>query len=127
MPHVPDDEAINMPLLDLNEVLRDRRPGALRVSLVGSGAVRIVLLRLGPGQEPHRPHRHPRADEIILVKEGTGRFTVGDEPPFLASPDSVVFARRNVVHRIEVPGPESLTILSIVAPNLDNPDESVEE
>lgn len=126
MPHVPDDEAINAPLVGLDDVVRDARPGALRMALVGSEAVRIVLLRLAPGHEPHPPHRHPGADEVMLVQQGHGRFTVGDEPAFLAGPNSLVYVPRNVVHRIEIPGPESLVCLSIVTPNLDAPDEAVE-
>jgi mannose-6-phosphate isomerase-like protein (cupin superfamily) len=94
---------------------------------VASGALRMVLLRMRQGEEPHRPHRHPKADEAMLVIEGRGLFTVGSEPGFVAGPGSLVYVPRGVVHRIQVAGPESLAWLSIVAPNLDAPDEAVEE
>ena len=127
MPYVSVDEALNALVLDLGEVERGLRPGGRRSPLVGSGALRIVLIRLRPGEEPHRPHRHPRADEVMIVLEGRGMFTVGDEAGFVAGPRSLVYVPSGIVHRIQVPGPEALVVLSVVAPNEDAPDESVED
>ncbi len=125
MPYVSVDEARNAAVLDTGEALRELGLG--RALLVASDALRVVLLRMEPGEEPHRPHRHPQADEAMLVVEGRGTFTVGSEPSFVAGPESLVYVPRGVVHRIQVTGPEPLAWLSIVAPNLDAPDEAVEE
>jgi mannose-6-phosphate isomerase-like protein (cupin superfamily) len=127
VPHVSVDEAFNTALVDLGETERELRLGGRRKPLVASDALRVVLLRLQPGEEPHRPHRHPRADEVLIVMTGRGTFSIGDEPDVEAGPASVVYVPRGILHRIQVPGPEPLVWLSIVAPNQDTPDEAVED
>jgi mannose-6-phosphate isomerase-like protein (cupin superfamily) len=127
VPYVSIDEAQNATVLDPRETERELGVGRLRAPLVASDALRVVLLRMRPGEEPHRPHRHPQADEVMIVMEGRGTFTVGGEPAFVAGPGSLVYASRGVVHRIQVTGPEPLAWLSIVAPNRDDPDEALEE
>ncbi len=126
MPYVSADEAQNATVLDTGEILRKLELGGQRAMLAASGALRVVLLRMPFGEEPHRPHRHPQADEAMLVVEGRGTFTVGSEPDFVAGPGSLVYVPRGVVHRIQPTGPEPLAWLSIVAPNQDSPDEAVE-
>jgi mannose-6-phosphate isomerase-like protein (cupin superfamily) len=126
VPYVAVDEAQNATVLDAGETLREFVVGRQRALLVASDALRVVLLRMEPGEEPHRPHQHPKADEVMIVMEGRGTFTVGHEAGFVAGPGSMVFAPRGVVHRIQVTGPEPLAWLSIVAPNEDAPDEAVE-
>lgn len=125
MPHVSAEEAPNTAVIDAEATLRKLRPGRQRAPLVGSDALRIVLLRMGQDEEPHRPHRHPGADEAMLVMEGRGTFTVGTQA-FAAGPGSLVYVPRGVIHRIQVTGPEPLAWLSIVAPNLDASDEAVD-
>jgi mannose-6-phosphate isomerase-like protein (cupin superfamily) len=127
VPYVSVDEAQNASVLDVGATLRELGLGRPRALLVASDALRVVLLRMRPGEEPHRPHRHPGADEAMLVMDGRGTFTVGSEPGFVAGPGSLVYVPRGVVHRIQVTGPEPLAWLSIVAPNQDAPDEAVEE
>jgi mannose-6-phosphate isomerase-like protein (cupin superfamily) len=127
MPFVADSEASNLMLADLPEINRELGPGAWRRPIVASRSCRAVLLHLPPGEEPHLPHRHPRADEVFIVLRGTAAFTIGDEPEFLAEALTVAYAPADVHHRIRVPGPESLLFISVVAPNLDVPDEAVEE
>ncbi len=127
MPFVAVDEAQNATVLDTVGALRELVPGRQRALLVASDALRVVLLRMEEHEEPHRPHQHPEADEAMLVVEGRGTFTVGNEPGFVAGPGSLVYVPRGVVHRIQVAGPEPLAWLSIVAPNQDAPDEAVEE
>lgn len=127
MPYVSADQAQNATVLDAGETERALGLGRQRAPLVASDALRVVLLRMEHDQEPHRPHRHPLADEVMIVMEGRGTFTVGSEPGFVAGPGSLVYVPRGVVHRIQVTGPEPLTWLSIVAPNQDAADEAVEE
>jgi mannose-6-phosphate isomerase-like protein (cupin superfamily) len=126
VPYVSVDEALNATVVDPGETAGMSRPGAQRLPLVASEDLRIVLLRMNAGEEPHRPHCHPRADEVMIIVEGRGLFTVGDEPDFVAGPRSLVFVPRGVVHRIRIPGPEPMVWLSVVSPNEDAPDESVE-
>jgi mannose-6-phosphate isomerase-like protein (cupin superfamily) len=127
VPHVSAEEALNASLVDLEETGRELGPGTWRKPLVGSDALRVVLLSLQPGGEPHRPHRHPWADEVMIVVHGQGTFSVGDEPAVTAGRQSVVYVPSGVVHRVQVPGPEPLVWLSIVAPNHDSFDEAIED
>jgi mannose-6-phosphate isomerase-like protein (cupin superfamily) len=127
MPHVSADEALNALLVDLGETARELGTRTWRKPLVASDALRVVLLRMQPGEEPHRPHRHPRADEVMIVIEGHGTFSVGSEPDVVAGPQGVVYVPSGVVHRVQVPGPEPLVWLSIVTPNDDSPDEAIED
>jgi quercetin dioxygenase-like cupin family protein len=126
VPYVAVDEARNTTVTDVGGVVRELAAGPQRTVLVASDAVRGVLLRIEGDDEPHRPHQHPEADEAMLIMEGRGLFTVGGKPGFVAGPGSLVWVPRGVVHRIQVAGPEALVWLSIVAPNLDAPDEAVE-
>jgi mannose-6-phosphate isomerase-like protein (cupin superfamily) len=126
VPHVSVDEALNLALLDLEEIEREPGAGSWRKPLVASDAVRVVLLRVVPGEEPHPPHRHPHSDEVLVVMSGVGAFSIGEDPEVLAGPSSILYVARGVRHRIRVPGPAALVWLSIVAPNQDAADEAVE-
>lgn len=127
MPYVSVDEALNAALVDLVEIERELGLGSWRKPLVASDALRVVILRLQPGEEPHLPHQHPRADEVLIVLQGRGTFSIGEESDVEAGPSSFVYVPRGMLHRIRVPGPEPLVWLSIVAPNHDTPDEAVED
>jgi mannose-6-phosphate isomerase-like protein (cupin superfamily) len=126
VPYTRAEDALNVPVTQ--GVGSEGMPGhgGRRVPLIASDDFRVILLEMAPGDEPHRPHRHPRADEVLIVMEGRGCFTIGDED-HVAGPGSVVYAPRGVRHRIQTPGPEKLVWLSVVVPNEDAPDESVEE
>ncbi len=126
MPYVSVDEALNAAVVDTSETAVGTPLDGQRLPLVASDALRIVRWRLGPGEEPHRPHIHPGGDEAMIVVDGLGLFTVGDDPEFAAGPWSLIYVPRGVIHRIRVPGPGSLVWLSVVAPNADDPDEAVE-
>jgi mannose-6-phosphate isomerase-like protein (cupin superfamily) len=116
------DEALNLPVLDPDVIQRVQRAGSWRTPLVASDAVRVVLLRQMPGEEPHPPHLHPEAEEILIVTGGMGGFSINRQPEVLAGPPSILYVPRGVVHRIRVPGPEALEWLSIVAPNFETLD-----
>lgn len=127
MPFVSVAEALNHTLVDVGGPDVQAGPIRRRVPLVGSDALRVVFLRMPADGEPHPPHHHPRADEVMLIMEGRATFTVGDEPSFVAGPGSLVYAPRGVVHHMRATGPEPVAWLTIVTPNEDAPDESVEE
>lgn len=126
MPYVLVDEALNATLVDPSETAAGSPLDGRRLPLVASDALRIVRWRLGPGEEPHRPHIHPGEDEVMIVVDGLGMFTVGDDPEFAAGPWSLIYVPRGIIHRIRVHGPEPLVWLSVVAPNADDPNEAVE-
>jgi mannose-6-phosphate isomerase-like protein (cupin superfamily) len=126
LPYVSVDEALNATVVDPSATVVGSSPDDRRRPLVASDALRIVRWRLGPGEEPHRPHVHPGGDEAMIVVDGLGMFTVGDDPEFAAGPWSIIYVPRGVIHGIRVPGPEPLVWLSVVAPNVDAPDEAIE-
>lgn len=126
MPHVPAGDALDLPLLDLAELAAKAGPAPWREMLVGTGGLRVVLLRWPPGYATV-PHVHPHAEEIFLVLEGRAVFAIGEEPELEAGPGSFLFARRGELHAIRVPeGGGDLTLLASVAPNEDRPDETIE-
>jgi mannose-6-phosphate isomerase-like protein (cupin superfamily) len=125
--YVSASEALNVALASLVEISDQLGRGDWRKPIVGSDKFRVVLLQLSPGEEPHRIHRHPRSDEVLIVLKGSGEFTIGDESPVIAGPMTVLYAPADVRHRIRVPGPAPLQWLSVVSPNLDTPDEAIEE
>jgi quercetin dioxygenase-like cupin family protein len=126
LPYVSVDEALNASVVDPSATAVGSPLDGRRLPLVASDALRIVRWRLGPGEEPHRPHIHPGGDEAMIVVDGLGVFTVGDDPEFAAGPWSLIYVPRGVIHGIRVPGPEPLVWLSVVAPNVDAPDEAIE-
>ncbi len=127
MPYVSSTEALNVNPVSLSAISDGLGAGAWRKAVVGSDACRVVMLQLLPGEEPHPRHRHPRSDEVFIVLKGRGEFTIGDAPAVIAGPMTTLYAPANVFHRIRVLGSEPMQWLSVVAPNLDAPDEAVEE
>jgi mannose-6-phosphate isomerase-like protein (cupin superfamily) len=115
MPFVRPDQALEHPFLDLDAIAAEMGPPPWRSVLVGTGGMRVVLLRWPPGYAAIE-HHHPRAEEIFL----------GDEPAQDVGPGRLMFAPRGVRHAIRVSGREPLTLLASVAPNEDAPDETVE-
>ena len=58
--------------------------------------------------------------------KGSGEFAIGNEPEIVAGAGAILFAARGTLHEIVVSGTEPMVLLSIVAPNLDIPDEALE-
>jgi quercetin dioxygenase-like cupin family protein len=126
MPYVTPAEGLNSPFLDLDALPGRPDEPSWRVALVGTPGLRVVLVRWEPGFATV-PHHHPHAEEIFLVLEGRALFTVGDEPEREVSPGQLVFAERGTWHAIRVPlGGAPVTLLAAVAPNEDEPDETIE-
>jgi len=125
MPFVPPEEAVNGPTLDLEALAREAGPGPWRVALVGTSGMRVTYHGFPAGFSTV-PHRHPHAEEAFTVLRGRALFTIGDEPEREVGPGELVLALRGIRHLIRV-GPEQfVTMLAIVAPNEDRPDETIE-
>lgn len=56
------------------------------------------LVTLEPGARPHPPHRHPE-EEIMIVGEGTGEFSIDGVATRVKAGD-MVFAESNVLHGV---------------------------
>jgi len=74
-------------------------------------AIASGLVTLEPGALPHPPHRHPE-EEIMIVGEGSGEFSIND----VATPVTVgdmVFAEANVLHGVKNTGKTRMTFYFI--------------
>jgi quercetin dioxygenase-like cupin family protein len=65
------------------------------------------LVTLEPGAQPHPPHRHPE-EEIMIVGEGTGEFSVNGTTTQVNTGD-MVFAEANVLHGVRNTGKTVMT------------------
>jgi quercetin dioxygenase-like cupin family protein len=64
--------------------------------------IELHLTELGPGQEPHPPHKHVH-EEMLLLERGTLDVTIDGETTRL-TPGSVAFVASNHVHGWKNPG-----------------------
>lgn len=125
MPYVAEGEANDLPFQDLQVLADAQGSPPARTCLVGTPALRVVLLHWPPGFATV-PHVHPAAEEIFQVIRGRACFTIGDEPEREVGPGELMLARRGTRHAIRVPLGAPLTLLAAVAPNVDWSDETVE-
>ena len=125
MPFVPAGDGLDLPCVDLDELAGRMGEPPWRAMLVGTGGLRVVLLRWPPGHATV-PHVHPGAEEIFVVLEGRAVFSIDGDPDREVGPGTFLFAPRGVVHAIRVPDGWTLTLLASVAPNEDRPEETVE-
>jgi mannose-6-phosphate isomerase-like protein (cupin superfamily) len=76
--------------------------GDLRIYFDGPtdqlSAMTAGSLRLNPGMSPHPPHRHPE-EEFLLVTEGTGDISIGDDV-VRAGPGAMMYCAANRLHGI---------------------------
>jgi quercetin dioxygenase-like cupin family protein len=70
-------------------------------------ALAAGLVTLEPGAQPHPPHRHPE-EEIMIVGEGTGEFSVNGVATQVKTGD-MVFAEANVPHGVRNTGKTTMT------------------
>ena len=125
MPHVARGEALDRAFMDLDALAAELGPPPWRACLVGTPALRVVLLHW-PAGFATVPHVHPAAEEVFQVIRGRARFAIGDEPESEVGPGEFMLARRGVRHVIRVPEGVPLMLLAAVAPNEDRPDETIE-
>lgn len=126
MPFVSPEEARNAVLVDLLEEAVGRGAGTWRSALVGDPTIRAVLLNFPPGFRTV-PHQHPRATELFLVQSGRLGFRLDGEPEIEAGPGSFLTALPGQMHGLRTVGTEDVRLVAIVGPNLDEPDEAVED
>lgn len=93
-------------------------------TLVGSERQGSTLVTVGRTVYPanggtHEHHRHPDAEEVVIVLSGTGWHRVDDAVVRIGAGD-VVFVPRNCAHSAGADGPEDLEILWVLggAPSL---------
>jgi len=67
-------------------------------------ALEVHLTELGPGSQPHPPHRHLH-EEMLMLRTGQLDVTMNGETKRI-SPGSVVFVASNILHGWKNPGPE---------------------
>jgi quercetin dioxygenase-like cupin family protein len=64
--------------------------------------IELHLTELGPGQEPHPPHKHVH-EEMLLLERGTLDVTIDGQTTRL-TPGSVAFVASNHLHGWKNPG-----------------------
>ena len=69
------------------------------------------FVTLDPGAQPHPPHRHPE-EEIMIVGEGTGEFSIDGVATQVKTGD-MVFAEANVLHGVRNTGETRMTFYFI--------------
>ena len=126
MPYVPHADAIAHPLVDLIALARAQGAGPWRLSLVGEGGVRTVLLGWPPGFRT-LPHHHPNASELFAVQSGRLGFRLADLAEVELGAGSFLVARPGELHGLRVLGREPAVLLAIVAPNEDRADETLDD
>jgi mannose-6-phosphate isomerase-like protein (cupin superfamily) len=125
MPHVAEGEAFNRPFLELDAIAGGLGAAPWRAMLVGTPAMRVVLLHWPAGYSTI-PHCHPHAEEIFLVVSGRACFTIGDGLEREVGPGELMLAKRGELHMIRVPDGAPLMLLAAVGPNEAAPDETIE-
>jgi len=69
------------------------------------------FVTLDPGAQPHPPHRHPE-EEIMIVGEGTGEFSVDGVASNVKMGD-MVYVEANVLHGVRNTGQARMTFYFI--------------
>jgi len=69
------------------------------------------FVTLEPGAQPHPPHRHPE-EEIMIVGEGTGEFSVDGVASHVKIGD-MVYVEANVLHGVRNTGKARMTFYFI--------------
>jgi quercetin dioxygenase-like cupin family protein len=110
--------------VDLPALIAHQGVPPWRLPLVGTDAIRVVLLGWEPGFETV-PHLHPRAEEVFQVLAGCASFRMGDDAEVIAGPGSFLVAPHGTRHAIRVIGDQPLVLLAAVAPNEDVSDEAI--
>jgi Mannose-6-phosphate isomerase len=126
MPYVTDSEALNVPAVTIAEIQRRLGPAPWRQPIVGTDALRVVLLAWEPGYASV-PHIHPREVEVFHVLHGAAAFRIGVGEELIARPGTILLAPPATLHSIRVVGDAPLVLIVALAPNEDAGDETIEQ
>lgn len=94
--------------------------GTTNVRLVDgrfNGRFELVLGRLEPGGLADR-HSHAREAQVIYLRAGQARVTLGSDPPQLCGPETVIRIPPGVDHEVVSLGPETLELVIVYSPPL---------
>ena len=87
----------------------------LNMQTHGGFPVELHMTKLGPGQTPHAPHKHPH-EEIMMLKSGVIDATFNGQTTRLG-PGSIISMASNVEHGWKNPGPDSAEYFVIALGN----------
>jgi len=83
---------------------------------LGTDKVDVHLNRLVPGGPRGKRHHHSNADNVYIVRRGTGTLRVADES-YTIRKDDVVYIPAGMTHSLSNLGTEVLEIFEIYAPS----------
>ena len=84
-----------------------------------NGKFELVLGRLEPGGVADR-HSHTHESQVIYVRAGQARVTLGNDPPQICGPETVIRIPPGVEHEVVSLGPETLELIIVYSPPLAN-------
>jgi quercetin dioxygenase-like cupin family protein len=125
VPNVAEEEALNRPFLDIDALARWQGSPPWQRCLVRTPGLRVGLFHWPVGFATER-HAHAASEEMFQVLRGRAVFAIGNTLEREVGPGEFVFAKRGVLHSISVLGDGPLLLLVAVAPNDDEPDETIE-
>jgi quercetin dioxygenase-like cupin family protein len=82
-----------------------------------NGKFELVLGRIEPGGIADR-HSHDHAAQVIYVRAGQARVTLGNDPPQICGPETVIRIPAGVEHEVVSLGPETLDLMIVYSPPL---------
>lgn len=82
---------------------------------LGTHNVDVHLNRLAPGGSRGKLHHHTKADNVYIVKRGTGTLTI-EHNTYTVREDDVIFIPAGVKHSLSNLGTEVFEIFEIYAP-----------
>ncbi|HEX9462659.1 MAG TPA: cupin domain-containing protein [Alphaproteobacteria bacterium] len=82
-----------------------------------NGRFELVLGRIEPGGIADR-HSHDHAAQVIYVRAGQARVTLGNDPPQICGPETVIRIPAGVEHEVISLGPETLDLMIVYSPPL---------
>jgi quercetin dioxygenase-like cupin family protein len=94
--------------------------GTTNVRLVDgrfNGRFELVLGKLEPGGVADR-HHHTSEAQVIYVRSGQARVTLGSDPPQLCGPETVIRIPPGIDHEVVSLGPETLELIIVYSPPL---------
>jgi quercetin dioxygenase-like cupin family protein len=82
-----------------------------------NGKFELVLGRIEPGGIADR-HNHAHESQVIYVRAGQARVTLGVDPPQICGPETIIRIPPGVEHEVVSLGPETLELMIVYSPPL---------